>query len=515
MDSYVASPREEVLVFGAQGLDYSQELHSLLARASKDESDNGQVCRAFLHAAHSAILDEASSLSPQLCAHFPALADIKSLAELARYFTAQTTTRNAAIDGAVLTLFQVASTLLAGPSLLLRLQNVTGLCSGSLAAAAVAFCDSSPLQLANCGVELIRLAFWIGVEAGEEARKWPSGSWALVCFGRHTSEERVQDKLNTFNQRLQQQPTFSPLYISTVIANSNVTVSGPPVHLDLFQKTCLSSLRDSSQDETTNDRIECVRIGITSPYHSRDLLETATKRVLAKVEERNIAPQLRNQAARDINLLLPFAVLEEEEEEDLVATLVQGVLTRVNRWDAVVKQLEHSPSQKIHFSDDKSARGLAAQLGSSDTLQSLSSAHSSTLQESKSDFERDQIAIVSVSCRFPEGADTPEKFWAKLEAQANCCREIPAHLFDWRIYRHGQKNGLTVPPHGNFLENVDLFDNQLFSMSPKESHQLDPQHRFALMCCYEAMEDAGYVPEQMASYRTTRVGCFIGASSDE
>ncbi|PWN89743.1 ketoacyl-synt-domain-containing protein, partial [Acaromyces ingoldii] len=70
-------------------------------------------------------------------------------------------------------------------------------------------------------------------------------------------------------------------------------------------------------------------------------------------------------------------------------------------------------------------------------------------------------------------------------------------------------------PYGNFLDSVDKFDNQLFSMSPKESIQLDPQHRLALMCCYEAMEDAGFVPEQMSSYLTTRVGCFIGASSDD
>lgn len=525
-----SSARSDLLVFGAQGADCNEQLKLLLQRAKEENSVRGSTCRAFLHAAHSAILEEASAMSPDMWARFPALAKIKTLSALIDHFTTSRH-RDAAIDGAVLCLYQIASALLA-PSFLSRIKIVTGLCSGTLAAAAVAVSEN-PLQLAGCGVEMVRLAFWIGVESSWEAHKWArdryADSWTLACYGRDVSESAVQQLLKRFNQRLSASGTcqrFAPLYISTVVSETNFTVSGPPALLDLFQKTLPALLQPASTQEDEQSakipRVQCARIAICSPYHSNQLLGHAVERVLLKVQERDIAPQLRRQP-QTISLLLPF---QEDSKLDLTATLVHGVLTHVNRWDDVaryVQQLERLEGRILFC--DKAARGLANHLGTPgrqaplwDLSETVSTPANNSAANTKDVEDEDQIAVVSLSCRFPDGADTPDKFWSKLAAQDDCCKEIPPHLFDWKAYRQEegrhQENTMSVP-YGNFLDSVDKFDNQLFSMSPKESIQLDPQHRLALMCCYEAMEDAGFVPEQMSSYLTTRVGCFIGASSDE
>ena len=44
---------------------------------------------------------------------------------------------------------------------------------------------------------------------------------------------------------------------------------------------------------------------------------------------------------------------------------------------------------------------------------------------------------------------------------------------------------------GNFLDNVDEFDNAFFKISPREAKSMDPQQRVLLQAAYEALEDSG------------------------
>ena len=43
------------------------------------------------------------------------------------------------------------------------------------------------------------------------------------------------------------------------------------------------------------------------------------------------------------------------------------------------------------------------------------------LEEAKTE----PIAIIGMGCRFPGGADTPERFWEVLRNQINTVREVP------------------------------------------------------------------------------------------
>ena len=46
------------------------------------------------------------------------------------------------------------------------------------------------------------------------------------------------------------------------------------------------------------------------------------------------------------------------------------------------------------------------------------------------------------------------------------------------------------------LNNPEYFDASFFGYSPKEARFMDPQHRLFLACAWEALEHAGYDPEQ-------------------
>ena len=126
--------------------------------------------------------------------------------------------------------------------------------------------------------------------------------------------------------------------------------------------------------------------------------------------------------------------------------------------------------------------------------------------------EPDQaIAIVGMGCRFPGGADSPAAFWDLLTRGADAIVEVPRDR--WNVDRFYDpdpaKPGKMYVRAGGFLrERIDQFDALFFGMSPREAAFLDPQQRFLLEVAWEALEDAGLVPEALAGSDT---GVYVGA----
>ncbi|HEY2502020.1 MAG TPA: SDR family NAD(P)-dependent oxidoreductase [Mycobacterium sp.] len=113
------------------------------------------------------------------------------------------------------------------------------------------------------------------------------------------------------------------------------------------------------------------------------------------------------------------------------------------------------------------------------------------------------IAIVGIGCRFP-GADGPAAFWRLLSDGVDAITDIPPDRWD------ADASETAATRRGGFLDQVDRFDPQFFGISPREAARMDPQQRLLLEVAWEALEDAGQVPERLAGSRT---GVFIGIST--
>ena len=124
---------------------------------------------------------------------------------------------------------------------------------------------------------------------------------------------------------------------------------------------------------------------------------------------------------------------------------------------------------------------------------------------------RTPIAIIGRACRLP-GADNIEAFWRLLVEGRCAVRTINDGRWATRRFLHSRKNepGKAYTFAAGVLDDVWGFDPTVFSISPREAEQMDPQQRLALQLVWEALEDSGGPPSKVAK---TETGVFVGASS--
>jgi amino acid adenylation domain-containing protein/FkbH-like protein/FkbM family methyltransferase len=105
------------------------------------------------------------------------------------------------------------------------------------------------------------------------------------------------------------------------------------------------------------------------------------------------------------------------------------------------------------------------------------------------------IAIIGMAGCFP-GANDLDRYWHNLENGLDTIYRFP-------IPSAAKKN--FVPASG-LIDDIDLFDAEFFTISPKEAAMMDPQHRVFLMLCYQALQASGYTTDKF----TGRVGIYAG-----
>ncbi|WP_328432906.1 type I polyketide synthase [Streptomyces sp. NBC_00425] len=129
-------------------------------------------------------------------------------------------------------------------------------------------------------------------------------------------------------------------------------------------------------------------------------------------------------------------------------------------------------------------------------------------------FGENAVAVVGISCRLPGGAHGPGQFWELLAEGRDAVREVPADRWNADAFFSEDPSapGRAVARRGGFLDRVDGFDARFFGISPREATAMDPQQRLVLELAWEALENAGTVPDRL---RGSRAGVFVGAMADD
>ncbi|KAI1258383.1 thiolase-like protein [Xylariaceae sp. FL1019] len=121
-----------------------------------------------------------------------------------------------------------------------------------------------------------------------------------------------------------------------------------------------------------------------------------------------------------------------------------------------------------------------------------------------------------MSGRFP-GAENNEAFWDLLYQGLDVHKPVPD--FHWSAETHvdptESRKNTSATALGCWLDNPGGFDPRFFNISLREAPQIDPAQRLALMTAYEAIEQAGIVPDATPSTRRDRVGVFYGVTSTD
>ena len=128
--------------------------------------------------------------------------------------------------------------------------------------------------------------------------------------------------------------------------------------------------------------------------------------------------------------------------------------------------------------------------------------------------KNEPIAIVGAGMRLPGGVHDEASLWGMLSEGVDAVSEIPKDRWDVDAYYDPDpdKPGKMNVRRGAFLGEVDRFDADFFSVSPREAVEMDPQQRILLEVSWEALENSAIAPANLFGGHT---GVFVGISNSD
>ncbi|KFY66032.1 hypothetical protein V497_01138 [Pseudogymnoascus sp. VKM F-4516 (FW-969)] len=383
-----------------------------------------------------------------------------------------------------------------------------GLCTGALAAAAVS-CSGNILDLVPLSVDAVTAAFRTGMLVADMATRVSPGkvgdSWSIIVSGSTSTEA-----LNKFCEQTPLPLTSRP-YVS-VYTQNGTTVSGKPEVLEkLLSCESFQGLRNT-------------KIPIYGPYHAPHLYSqhdiTAIVEGLASVkyamyQER--IPVLSSTGAK----------VERRNFAGLLRAAVEQILLQPIRWSNIIEDVQTciqavnpqaftvvpfgTCADQIIYSTIKETP-LGSLINAVRTSRKPSDSPSTPYPNPK----KPKLAIIGMSGRYP-GAKDNDAFWNVLHQGLDMHKTVPEMHWDAKTHFDptGTKKNTSATEFGCWLDDPDLFDARFFNISPREAPQIDPAQRLALMTSFEAIEQAGIVPDATPSTRRDRVGVLYGVTSND
>ena len=120
------------------------------------------------------------------------------------------------------------------------------------------------------------------------------------------------------------------------------------------------------------------------------------------------------------------------------------------------------------------------------------------------------VAVVGMAGRFPAASSVAE-LWQLLDQE----REAARWLTDEELLAAGVSHSAICDPNyvraSLILPDMESFDAEFFGFSPRDAAILDPQHRHFLECAWEALEDAGHMPDRFPGSIGVFAGCGMQA----
>jgi len=121
-----------------------------------------------------------------------------------------------------------------------------------------------------------------------------------------------------------------------------------------------------------------------------------------------------------------------------------------------------------------------------------------------------KVAIIGMAIRVPQSMNEDD-FWDHIVNERDLIVETPAERWDWREYFDSRKGqpGKTYSKWGGFSPMLGAYDLEKFKVAPESAAFMDPQQLLMMELARDAMENAGYRPEEFAGQDT---GVVIGAA---
>ena len=266
--------------------------------------------------------------------------------------------------------------------------------------------------------------------------------------------------------------------------------------------------RQSETDTGPKDNIEQIVVGAHFP--AANIAEQSVKEAVASVlggvaDEIDPAVHFYDMGLNSSGLLQVVSALEERLSTQLSPTLLfeytnvaalSGRLLEAcaDRFELPVATSKSKPSEPPEPEDARGAGAPASQ-------------------------DVTDIAIIGMSGRYP-GAKNLREFWSNLKAGKHTVSTIPEARWDWQLLDGLRSvSGRQMSKWGGFVDDVDCFDAPFFKISPGEAETMDPQERLFLEASWEALEDAGYTPENIVAPRGPNkrkaVGVFVGVMHND